>query len=187
MAEISANERLPEVYFDHIKQKQKNDKELESIRNSLINDQPIHTRNLNDEKEEIELRHGMVMTNVKGKYVAIIPYKDRDEFVTQTHLDTITGHLQENSILHRIENFAFAKKARDEKLGMKGPLRTQARNKKKEDWDKEKKKELLGIIMKVLDEELQLKSKEKEKDEKPEKDAKETKKEGIRKEGKRRN
>ena len=60
-------------------------------------------------------------------------------------------------------------------LNLKGPLRTQARNKKKEDWDKEKKKELLGIIMKVLDEELQLKSKEKEKDEKPEKDAKEKK------------
>ena len=95
------------VYLEHIVARQENDDELHLVKNQIAAGSPITTAHFDKIKENMFVHDGAVMVRLDGKDLVVIPFKDREEFVANTHQDALIPHLGAEKLIHSIRRCAF--------------------------------------------------------------------------------
>ena len=95
------------VYLEHIVARLENDDELHLVKNQIAASSPITTDHFDKIKENMFVHDGAVMVRLDGKDLVVIPFKDREEFVVNTHQDALMPHLGAEKLMHSIRRCAF--------------------------------------------------------------------------------
>lgn len=99
-----------EIYLEKIKENQNQDNELCHIKDQLNkNTQPedIETENFKEISHNMHVKNGFVFARLDGLDNAVIPYKDRERFVINTHLDPMLVHVVKEKLVDRISMRAY--------------------------------------------------------------------------------
>ena len=94
-------------YLEHIISKQTNDPEITIIKRQIESDSPITTEHFSNLKDNMFVAKGAVMARIDKNDLVLIPFKDREEFVLNTHLDTLMPHIGGEKLVQKIRGVAF--------------------------------------------------------------------------------
>ena len=94
-------------YLEHIIHKQMNDPEISLIKKQIESDSPITSEHFANLKDNMYIAKGAVMARIDKNDLVLIPFKDREEFVLNTHLDTLIPHIGGDKLVQKILEVAF--------------------------------------------------------------------------------
>lgn len=94
-------------YLEHIIQKQMNDPEITQIKKEIESDSPITSEHFTNLKDNMYVAKGAVMARIDKNDLVLIPFKDREEFVLNTRLDTFMPHMGGDKLVQKIRELAF--------------------------------------------------------------------------------
>lgn len=99
-----------EIYLEKIKENQNKDNEICEIKDQINKKVPlddIKTDNFKEVVRNLHIIKGIVFFRQDGLDKALIPYKDRERYVINTHLDPMLGHVGKEKLADRISNKAY--------------------------------------------------------------------------------
>lgn len=93
------------VFIEKIEYYQNKDKEIVRMKEAIKNKEQYVMKSYPN--DNIDVKHGVLMVRHEDKWKPIIPNEYRHEYVANTHIDPIIGHMQKYNLTKRINNFAF--------------------------------------------------------------------------------
>ena len=84
-----------------------NHPEPTQIKKQIESDSPITSEHFANLKDNMYVAKGAVMTRIDKNDLVIIPFKDTEEFVLNTHLDTPMPHMGRDKLIQKIRDIAF--------------------------------------------------------------------------------
>ena len=92
------------AYLEHIINKQSNDPELSNIKKQINSGSPITSEHFDDIKDNMLLAEGAVMVRIDKDDLVVIPFKDKEECVLNTHLDPLMPHIGGSKLAVKFAN-----------------------------------------------------------------------------------